>query len=267
MSTIRIATSFNIDVEFPSAPFHRRLFAWALDILVVFFYALIMLRVFSSLGGSGGETTETANALCILFIYIPIVLYHLLCEVVFKGQSIGKRILQLKVINEYGGRPSVSQATIRWIIRTSDLMVLAIVLNLMVPSGQTVQYMWSLGITFSLFITDIILVSVTPRQQRLGDILAHTMMIRTSQKAGIHDTIFQAVQEAYKPTFPQVMQLSDRDINALKSILDTAVKKRDHYLAERAAVKIKAHLHLETPMDAYEFLETLLKDYNYLSAH
>jgi uncharacterized RDD family membrane protein YckC len=266
MSIIRIATSFNIDVEFPAAPFHRRLFAWLLDIVAVVLYALTMLKMFDSFTPSGSNK-ETTDALMILFIYIPIVLYHFLCEVIFKGQSIGKRILQLKVINEYGGRPSVSQVAIRWIIRTSDLMVFAIVLNLMVPSVQNVQYLWSLGITFALFVTDIILVSVSPRQQRLGDILAHTMMIRTRQKAGIHDTIFLAVQDAYKPTFPQVMQLSDRDINALKSILDTAIKKHDYYLADRAAIKIKAHLHIETSLSAFDFLETLLKDYNYLSAH
>jgi hypothetical protein len=63
------------------------------------------------------------------------------------------------------------------------------------------------------------------------------------------------------------MQLSDRDINALKGILDTARKQNDYNLAERAAEKIKSHLHIETSMSAFDFLEILLKDYNYLSVN
>jgi hypothetical protein len=63
------------------------------------------------------------------------------------------------------------------------------------------------------------------------------------------------------------MHLSDRDINALKGILDTARKRHDYDMAEMASEKIKAHLHIQTSLSAYDFLEILLKDYNYLSSH
>jgi hypothetical protein len=132
---------------------------------------------------------------------------------------------------------------------------------------QSLLYLWSFGITFALFIIDIILIASTPRSQRLGDMLAHTMLIRTTQKAVIEETIFQQVQEDYNPLYPQVMQLSDRDINALKGILDTAKKQGDYNLADRAATKIKAHLKIETSVSAFDFLESLLKDYNFLAAH
>jgi hypothetical protein len=73
------------------------------------------------------------------------------------------------------------------------------------------------------------------------------------------------VADNYVPSFPQIMQLSDKDINAIKSILETARKKGDFHMAEAAATKIRSHLKIESGMPAFDFLDVLLKDYNYLS--
>ena len=74
-------------------------------------------------------------------------------------------------------------------------------------------------------ITDIVLVVVFQKGQRIGDILAHTILIRTNAQGSIEETVFQEVADNYIPSFPQIMQLSDKDINAIKSILETARKK------------------------------------------
>jgi hypothetical protein len=124
--------------------------------------------------------------------------------------------------------------------------------------------LWFIGGSFLLLVIDIILVN-TKKQQRLGDLLANTMLIETKQKEDISNTIFQEVADSYVPSFPQVMRLSDRDINALKAILDTARKRQDYDMAEMAAIKIRNHLQIETSLSAYDFLDVLLKDYNYLS--
>jgi hypothetical protein len=92
------------------------------------------------------------------------------------------------------------------------------------------------------------------------------VLINTKQNEKITDTVFLEVSEQYVPQFPQIMQLSDRDINALKGIIDTARKHKDQNMAFLAAEKIKTHLHIETNMEPGEFLEVLLKDYNFLSA-
>jgi hypothetical protein len=171
------------------------------------------------------------------------------------------------VISENGSKPSISQYIIRWLIRTSDYMIVIIGLNAPSGFGSTSNFIWQVGAAFGLLMTDIILVNSSAKSQRLGDMLAHTILIRTKETARIEDTIFLQVQENYIPSFPQVMQLSDRDINALKGILDTARKQSDYNLAERAAEKIKAHLKIDTSISAFDFLEILLKDYNYLSAN
>ena len=42
MSTVRVATNFNIDIEFTAPPFYRRLLAWVVDIVILIFYLVII---------------------------------------------------------------------------------------------------------------------------------------------------------------------------------------------------------------------------------
>lgn len=269
MSTIRIATNFNIDLEFPAAPFHRRLLAWLLDVMVIIFYIFVVFRFIESLVRSGvfSDGSDEGMWATIMLLFVPVLTYHLVSELLLNGQSIGKRIMGLRVVTENGGRPAVSQYIIRWLIRTSDYMVILILLYAPTAAGGNLNFFWQIAAAFGLLVTDIILVNTSKKQQRLGDMLAHTLLIRTSQRANIHDTIFTQVKEDYTPSFPQIMQLSDRDINALKSILEAAKRHNDLTLADRASEKIKSHLHIESDLKAFDFLETLLKDYNYLSAN
>jgi hypothetical protein len=182
------------------------------------------------------------------------------------GQSVGKRLLGIRVVNENGGKPSISQYIIRWLIRTSDYMVLIIIIYAPNIAVYGMQFFWAVGGAFILLVTDVVLVN-SKKQQRLGDLLAHTILINTRQKTSIDDTIFLSVAEGYNPSFPDVMHLSDRDINALKNILDAAKKNHDFDMAYNAAEKIKKHLKIETSLSPFDFLEVLLKDYNYLAAH
>ncbi len=124
-------------------------------------------------------------------------------------------------------------------------------------------FLWLFVLAY--FITDIVLVVSSKKGQRLGDILAKTILIRINTKSNIEDTVFMDVADSYVPSFPQIMQLSDKDINAIKSILETARKKGDFNMAEAACYKIKNHLKIESNMPPFDFLDVLLKDYNYLS--
>ncbi|RYY40506.1 MAG: RDD family protein [Chitinophagaceae bacterium] len=271
MSTIQILTSFNISITFPAASFPRRFAAWAIDFAIIGVYIWMLMRVFTAAGGAfddpfGDDGSQILSGLFWFFITVPTFLYHPVCELVFNGQSLGKRVMQLRVINDKGGRPSISQVLIRWLIRTSDLMMVVCMLFVAVASVYP-EALKQIGIAFCLFALDIILVNVTARHQRLGDILAHTIVIRSIQKAGIEETIFQQVTDTYTPQFPQVLQLSDRDINAIKNILDSSRKHHDYGLADRAAEKIKRHLDISTSLSPFEFLDILLKDYNYLTTH
>jgi uncharacterized RDD family membrane protein YckC len=267
MSVIRIMTNFNIDLEFPAAPFHRRLMAWVIDLFILFLY----VRISSAfLGWLSSTTSESTIEALVMLLAIPFFTYHLICEVTMNGQSFGKKIAGIRVVNENGGQPGIGQYVIRWIIRTSDIMAVVIIimaLDSLRTKNVDVLWMWKVLVTLGLFITDVILVNASQKNQRLGDMLAHTLLIRSSQKHSIEDTVFLDIDQNYRPSFPEVMRLSDRDMNSLKGILDTARKRSDYNLAEMASEKIKNHLGITSPLSPFDFLEVLLKDYNYLSAH
>lgn len=273
MSVIRVTTSFNLDIDFEASPFHRRLFAWAIDFFILIFYIIVMSKILRAVDESmTDDVHHDYNMMGVWWLlFLPFFIYHPTCEILMNGQSVGKKLMGIKVVNENGGRASISQFIIRWLIRTSDLAMILIVVLILFSMAypdqayfMTKYFAGMVGGAFLLFIVDIILVNWR-KQQRLGDMLAHTILIKTKQKTSIDDTIFLQVGEGYAPSFPQVMQLSDRDINALKSILDAARKHNDYNLALNASEKIKAHLHIETSLSPFDFLEILLKDYNALA--
>lgn len=268
MSVIRVTTSFNLDIDFEAPAFHKRLFAWMIDLFILIFYIVIASKILKAIQANLESTDDNMyNMWAIgLVLILPFFMYHPVSEIFMNGQSVGKKLIGLQVVNENGGKPSISQYIIRWLIRTSDYTVLIVIIYAPYMAFYGIQFFYALGGSLLLLATDIILVN-SRKHQRLGDLLAHTILINTKQKATIDDTIFQHVDDRYTPSFPQVMHLSDRDINALKSILDAAKKRHDFELAAQASEKIKNHLKIETPLSPFDFLEILLKDYNFLSGH
>jgi uncharacterized RDD family membrane protein YckC len=263
MAVLKLPTSFNIDLEFEVPEFHRRMLAWIIDLVLQVFYLIIAFRLYDEyVHAHISEITFENDPWIQRIIILPVILYHIICEITMNGQSVGKRLLGIRIINENGGRASISQFLIRSLIRTSDYMILIII----VYGAMFGPYIvWILLGSIGLLITDIILVVSNKKSQRLGDILAHTILVNTRAKGSMEETVFMEVADNYVPVFPQIMKLSDKDINAIKSILDTARKKGDFNLAAMASEKIKSHLKIDSPIQPFDFLDTLLKDYNYLS--
>src|SRR5688572_26559673 len=104
MSVIRIMTNFNIELEFPAAPFHRRLLAWILDIVFMIIFLRIAGKIIDSLRSDDYYNLSTA---VVIFVIIVIFSYHLICEITMNGQSLGKKITGIRVVNENGGQPSI----------------------------------------------------------------------------------------------------------------------------------------------------------------
>jgi uncharacterized RDD family membrane protein YckC len=269
MAAIRVPTSFNIDVEFEIPEFYKRLISLVIDMVIEFFYLRIAGEIFKSIqqNSSWSEDARYDMQAWGLLLLLPLVLYHVVCEITMNGQSIGKKIMGIRVVNEIGGRPSISQFLIRWLLRVSDVwiafLIIIIATNPNFMNDRENNFVILAALAF--LITDIAMVVSSKKGQRIGDKLAKTILISIRTKSNIEETVFQEVADSYTPSFPQIMQLSDKDMNAIKSILETARKKGDFNMADAAAYKIKAHLKIETNMGAFDFLDVLLKDYNYLS--
>lgn len=266
MAVIKVPTSFNLDVEFEVPEFYRRLIALLIDVLVLYFYLRIAMEFYRSVArGSNFFNNDTQYNLqaLLLVLFLPVLIYHVVMEITMNGQSIGKKIMALRVVNENGGRASISQFLIRWLLR--DIWFLFLFVIGLQGGFENAESIFIVLAVIAFFITEIVLVVSSKKGQRIGDILAHTILIRTNRQSNIEETVFQEVADNYTPAFPQIMKLSDRDINAIKSILETARKKGDLDMASAASHKIQSHLGIESGMNPFDFLDTLLKDYNYLS--
>lgn len=270
MGVIKVPTTFNIDVEFEIPEFYRRLIALLIDMAVQFCYFKIADEIFDVIASRNNPFDQDSGSdlrAYAMLLWLPIAFYHVVLEITMNGQSIGKKIMGMRIVNENGGRASISQFFIRWLLRLSDLWIIFMVIVLMsMPYAfSDLENTLMILAALAFLVTDIVMVVSAKKGQRIGDVLAHTILIRTNTRSSIEETVFQEVADTYKPAFPQIMQLSDKDINAIKSILETAKKRGDFNLAAVASEKIKAHLKIDSSMSPFDFLDVLLKDYNYLS--
>ncbi|SFW57201.1 RDD family protein [Chitinophaga sancti] len=239
MANVKIPTSFNIELEFETANILIRFFAWFIDLLIRIAFVIAIYVTFSRLNFSA----DTEIVMYILFCALPISLYYLLFEITMNGQSPGKMLLGLKVRSMTGGKPSISQHLIRWLFRLLETP-------------------W--GIFFLNGAVPIIAMVRSRYDQRLGDVVAGTIVVNTRHKTSIQDTIYRDMSSMnYEPHFPQILRLSDRDMNKIKSLMDQAIKSGNQDLVARVAERVKEVLVIETEMGHFQFLETVLNDYNY----
>jgi uncharacterized RDD family membrane protein YckC len=253
MLQVKLDTGFNIEVEFAISPFHKRLLAWIIDLMTCWLYIkLISLIVRTPSFFVWTDTWDLKG----LLVSLPVLFYHLICEVSFNGRSVGKMAMNIKVITEEGGQPTLGQYLIRWVFRLIDFpywIPVAIIF------GQLPW--WTLPIT----VAGLISIIFTQKSQRLGDLVAGTILIDLKNSTSWQDTVFTEIESSYQPSYPQVMHLSDRDINTLKSIIQSIKRNNDHQLSIKIADRIKSKLKIDSDQDSFIFLQTLLKDYNYYS--
>jgi uncharacterized RDD family membrane protein YckC len=254
MLLVKLDTGFNIEVEFALSPFHRRFFAWLIDVTIQGTYLWLGAKFLIAIAGSGWDNDIWPLVLFLL----PFIFYHLISEISMNGQSVGKMAMQIKVMTIQGGQPSVSQFLIRWLFRIIDFPIL-----LMLGTLSGYSTWWVVLFLFAGLICTI----ATPKSQRVGDLVAGTILIDLKNRTSWQDTVFTEVESTYQPRYPQVMQLSDRDINTLKNIIETVKKRNDYDLSLKIADRIQTKLKMHSDQDSLEFLQTLLKDYNYYSAN
>ncbi|RZL38121.1 MAG: RDD family protein, partial [Pedobacter sp.] len=151
METIKINTSQHVEIDYPVAGLGERVAAYLIDFgmfLIIYFFALIAFAI------TGLENSFNNSSIVILVIIFGIcyVFYDFLCEVAFNGQSLGKKLLKIKVVSLDGGQASIGQYFIRWIFRIVDFTLTANLLG-------------------------FISVAVSEKKQRIGDVVAGTTLI------------------------------------------------------------------------------------------
>ncbi len=240
MSIISITTPQNIDLEYELASVGDRIVAGLIDYAIITAYCIIMVALF--FGSLSLNINDIVSIIIFFLLYMPVIFYSLLSEILMNGQTVGKRVMKIKVISLTGNQPSISQYLIRWLFRLIDLWI-------------------------SSYLLAIIMIAVTEKHQRLGDLVANTTLIKTTPRTYIQQTIYAPVAENnYKLTYPEVEHLKDSDMQLVKEVLMNVQKSGNTMLAYNTMNKIEQVLNIKSQHEPVTFLYAILSDYNHLSA-
>lgn len=241
MSQLTITTTQNVNINFTAANTGGRVLAYLVDMGVFLAYYLLLLLVLnqSGIGDAIDYQDEWVKRAVYGVLGLPVMLYSLLCETLMEGQSVGKRLLKLKVIKIDGYQAGFSDYLIRWVFRIVE----------------TAGIMALIG---------VVIMMINKDSRRLGDLAAGTAVISLKSSINISHTILQELSTDYVPTYPQVIKLTDNDVRIIKETYDASYRVADFAMMERLQAKIEQVTGISSvQQSAMAFVDTVLKDYNY----
>jgi uncharacterized RDD family membrane protein YckC len=130
----------------------RRVLATLVDGIVLGFVFALMSMLFGSSSAQGGQVSGSLEGFSALVYFVLVFAYYILMEG-YLGQTVGKMLLGIKVVREDNGEvPGLGGAAIRTALRIID------------------------GLFF--YLVAFISVLASGKNQRLGDMVAHTLVVR-----------------------------------------------------------------------------------------
>ena len=245
-----IDTPENIEFAYDIAGIGSRFLAAIIDSLVIG-AALLIVAILVGLVGSNSETTRTASNSVVVAIggilsFIILWGYYIAFELVWNGQSLGKRAIGLRVVRE-GGRPItfVNSAT-RNLIRIVDFL----------PA------FYGIG---------VIVMFIDRRARRLGDLAGGTLVVKERRGITLESLtapaavpIPQPGPAPQQPTLPNVHLLNDQDYTLIQEFLRRRGELGNDArlrLGAQLASGIQARLGLPQGGDAERFLQYAAAEY------
>jgi len=162
MDRLDVATPERVSLDLPLAGIGTRALAYLVDAAALFAtwvvaYFVLSLLV-SDVLGFFQAFSGLAQALLVGGVFLAQWVYWTACEVMFGGKTLGKRALRIRVARSDGSPPGVLESAVRNLCRAIDFL----------PA------LYFLGLMTAL---------VGGRSQRLGDLLAGTVLVRDGEVA------------------------------------------------------------------------------------
>jgi uncharacterized RDD family membrane protein YckC len=265
MKTLQIKTAQNVNIKFTAADVFQRLLAFAVDNVVKFsyFYFANKLFGFTILDDAINGDGWTIKAMEVLFL-LPVTFYSLYSEILMNGQTLGKKLLKIRVINIDGFKPATTDYIIRWFLRIVDFNLFLLLFVYVASLGLAEQY--SLLVLFFIFgkLVGFFLILFTDRSQRFGDVIANTIVITLKDDVEFSETILEDIQDNYIPTYANVIKLTDNDARIIKETFKTAIRLNDY----KTLIKLRSKILEVTGIKSVhvtdkDFIKIVLKDYNF----
>lgn len=234
MSDSTIITGQFVRINQTPASVGERLIARIIDYVVLGIYIVCAVYITSILHLS-------EYYIILLLLFLPVLCYSLLCEVFYNGLSVGKWLMNMRVLKADGSTPSLSAYFLRWLLYVVDVPL---------TSG--------LGVLVML---------INKNNQRLGDLAANTIVIKEKDYRKIQVSLdeFSYLTQAYHPQYPLAADLSLEQINVINKTLDAFTKDRQLHIKQLAS-KVRSVLAVSNTAEQTSdenFLQTVIRDYQY----
>lgn len=242
MSELSINTTQNVKINFTAASVGERLSAYFIDLLIKIAYCIVVYGIFFywlRINELMNGMDNWSRIALVLFFFLPVMVYSIVQESIFEGQSFGKKIMKLKVVKIDGYQAGFGDYLMRWFFRIID-------------------------ITLLYGIVGLVAVIVSKKNQRLGDMTAGTAVISLKNNISINSTILEEIGSEYVPIYPLVIKLSDNDMRIIKDTFQLAIASKDFSTISKLCSKIETVTGIRNQSgNTTDFIKTILKDYNF----
>ncbi|MCG8306213.1 MAG: RDD family protein [Cytophagales bacterium] len=232
MEKVSINTTQNVQINYALAGLGDRIFAYLIDVLIMISVTVVLTII---LGYSGAFD---AQPFLVLLAFLPAFFYHLILEVAQNGQSVGKKVLDIKVVKIDGSQANFAGYLLRWLLWPID--------------------------TFFYGAIAILCITIGGKGQRLGDIAAGTTVIKLKKSGFLKRHTLNDLDENYAPVFPNASELSPEHVELIKKAINAKLNMLNNKPVEAIAAKTRDKLGIHTDLPDLKFLHTILKDYHHL---
>ncbi|MBU2950333.1 RDD family protein [Tamlana agarivorans] len=234
MSELQINTTQNVKISFIAAGPGERLLAFVIDMAIKIGYLMVLGNLF----GVFENMDEWSQIAINTVLSFPVVFYTLVLEFMFNGQTLGKRIMKIRVVKIDGYQASFSDYVVRWFFRIADI------------------YIFGLG---------FFVMSMNKKTQRIGDMAAGAAVIVLKDQVNMSHTILEDLADNYIPTYPNVIKLSDNDARIIKETFQNSKLTNDYKTLIKLRQKVieVAGIKEVKQSSDMEFIKVILKDYNF----
>jgi uncharacterized RDD family membrane protein YckC len=256
--TLVIETPERVPLHFALASIGNRFLACAIDhglqlfVMAIIAIAFALIADFVDFGGAYREAPKWVKALLILALFFIWTSYFVFFEWLWNGQTPGKRWLKLRVIREDGRPITFWEAMVRNILRLFDIM------------------------PFPFYSIGLICVFISNRDQRVGDLVAGSVVVREREaEAPTFDQVFAApvsdtaLRRSFRPVLfnASLQAITANEIEVVEAFLrrrwDLPVYSRE-WMAWRVATPLLMKLRPQYDINTFTyegFLEELLHRY------
>lgn len=231
--TLVLETPEQLEINYSIARLGSRFIAALWDSLFIAILEILLFlgvgAVLNALGGLDSVATENwVIAIAVLLIFVILWGYYVIFELIWNGQSPGKRLVGIRTVR-YNGQPiGIVESAIRNIVRIIDFL----------PTG------YGFGVV-SMF--------ADRQSRRLGDFAAGTIVVHDKPAVALRDLGEQLMEnEKYlEPAIPNLNSLSDIEIEAVRRFLSRRDELANEIqMASYLATRVRDRLEIEMPSDA-----------------